>query len=507
MSRPSQGRRLRTMAALIIGGALIATGSTTATAATEPAADTKTAVDTKKQGNLFVHRYDYVETPTGLPNDGRELSAAELAGLSPVAGTVIDIRNVPGIDLSTAQGRADAAAMTQDEALAAIENANGESILQSRKTDASGTAKFDRLALGLYYVTERDTPNYRSSMRPFLVTVPLNDPIDKTKLLYDVHVYPKGEQKHAGKTVADAATYTVGESVKWTITAPIPYKGTDGFQIVDDLDKRLGEDTSLSLQVNGVSLTSTDYTRQRITSGAQPQLVITLTAIGRAKVNTHKGGTLALSFNTVVKEAGVITNVAKVYDSAKAIASKQPTEVTPVATTKFGSFTVETVDAIDASPLKGAIYKVYKTKADADADRSAISINGVSTWTNTAASNKALIRGLRFSNWENNAEISTRQSPREYWLVQVTAPQGYERYATPVSFLVTHDDQKAVDLTVKNSAESNAGFELPLTGGSGTTALSIGGGALLLGGLLFFMLRKRREAQTVSEAVGQTHDA
>jgi LPXTG-motif cell wall-anchored protein len=76
-------------------------------------------------------------------------------------------------------------------------------------------------------------------------------------------------------------------------------------------------------------------------------------------------------------------------------------------------------------------------------------------------------------------------------LVENNAPAGYELLAEPIPFLVTAATTTVgVDLQVKN-IPSNGGFQLPLTGGTGTGLIYTAGVLILLGAVIG-ILRSRR---------------
>ncbi|MCD7814408.1 MAG: LPXTG cell wall anchor domain-containing protein [Lachnospiraceae bacterium] len=84
----------------------------------------------------------------------------------------------------------------------------------------------------------------------------------------------------------------------------------------------------------------------------------------------------------------------------------------------------------------------------------------------------------------------TNLSEEEYYLVEVTAPDGYNLDVTPIS--VSRGDSTEVARTVTN----NPGFELPESGGPGTwmftlTGLILSGGAAWM---LLYRCRKKRRA-------------
>lgn len=509
MSNPIKGRRWRAAVALVVSGG-IALSATGVASAASPA-----AIDPTQQASLTIHKYEQPQTATGLPNDGRELTATDLAGLTPLPGVEFTIQQVPGIDLTTNAGWESATAMTTAQAATAVASVTGT----KQTTAADGTATFGSLPLGLYYVSETSTPAGVTAAAPFLVTLPLTNPADNVSWLYAVHVYPKNFVAGTGKTVDDAATVTIGDDLNWKITSTIPIDGTDGFAMTDTLDKKL-DYKSVSVTIGATTLVAgTDYTVTATPSATtgRTTVKVELTAAGLVKANAATGQTIAFDLVTTVKAVGDIANVAEIYNNAADIANKVPSDCTPgnpacdnpgtpvpvdpdptpgpeAPVSKFGEVTISKVDAANtATVLAGAEFQVYSSEADAKAGTNALSIEGVSSWT-SGADGRVTIAGLRYSNWVDGAEITNTADWRHYWLVETKAPAGHELLAGPVQFDVTSNDATTIDLTVKNAA-SNAGFTLPLTGGTGVALLMIGGTALVVGAVMIGS--RRRQHATV----------
>ena len=162
--------------------------------------------------------------------------------------------------------------------------------------------------------------------------------------------------------------------------------------------------------------------------------------------------------------------------------------------TKWGNITLEKVNENGAA-LAGASFSVYTTAADAKAGTNPVTLGGQTVFT-VAANGQLTISGLRYSNFANGATVAPGDPAyRTYYLVETTAPDGYELLAAPVSFLVTAATTAVgVDLQVKN-VPSNSGFELPFTGGPGTTIL-YGAGLLILAGAVLLLVRSRRASNS-----------
>ncbi|MHC6222665.1 SpaH/EbpB family LPXTG-anchored major pilin [Arthrobacter sp. MMS24-S77] len=452
-------------------------------------------IDPSKTGSLTIHKYQTPATPTNLPNNGTALTPAQLAGLTPMAGVTFTVQKVNNIDLTTNAGWTAAAALTPAQA-AAQAATPGTAVT----TDATGTATLGNLPLGLYLVTETGYPAGVTPSAPFLVTLPMTDPVNENNWMYNVNVYPKNAVTGATKTVTDAPAIKLGDNVQWTITGDIPnVNPIDGYRIVDQLDPKLTYSNSTVALSNGATLTlNTDYTIAF--NAATNTLTVDFTASGRAILAANPTAKVVVTVNTTVNTVGQISNTALVYPNAASftITPGQPggPVVTPPVVTKWGDIVLHKQDSKTSASLAGATFSVYPTQADALAGTNAITIAGVSSWT-TDASGNLVISGLRYSNWANGAAVSPGQPGyQSYWLVETKAPAGYELLAQPVETTVTSSDPTVVTVTINNVLH-NAGFQLPLTGGVGTWALTAGGILVLAGAGLFMVTgrRKRKEAK------------
>jgi len=453
-------------------------------------------IDPDATASLHLHKFEQPDD-FGPPANGLE---TDMTGQKPLADVEFTVQRVSGIDLTTNEGWREAAALTEEQAAARAETPG-----RTGTTDAAGDVDFTDLPLGLYLVTETSYPAGVTPSKPFLVTLPLTHPTDRDTWLYDVHVYPKNAVSGATKSVEDSAGVKLGDDVVWTILADIPrVQEIDLYRIVDKLDTRLDYKSAAVRLTNDAALTEgTDYT---ITHDAATNTVtVEFTASGRAILAANAvDAQVEVKLTTAANATGTITNEAIVYPN-EASTEHQPGEpggpvVTPPVDTRWGVIVIEKIegpakgevgDLGFGDPLAGAEFQVYASEADARAQRNPIVVDGVDTWT-TGADGRAVISGLRYSNYADGKELQPGDPDyRSYWLVETKAPDGFELLAEPVRVDVTSADPAIVSVTIEN-VPHNAGFDLPLTGGAGTTLITILGLLLLAGGVLFAVLRGRR---------------
>ncbi|MCT9869670.1 SpaH/EbpB family LPXTG-anchored major pilin [Paenarthrobacter aurescens] len=483
-------RRVWKTAAATIAGAVLAMSFSVAPASAAP------LVDGDQIGSITVHKFERPATPSGLPNNG---TAVDTTGLTPLAGIEFTVQQVNALDLSTNAGWDAAHNLSSVFSPADPSGSiNGAGFTlgtgQAQTTDAAGTATFGSLPVGLYLVTETNYPSGVTPAAPFLVSVPLTDPDNNDNWIYDVHVYPKNSITGAEKTVTDAPDVKLGDQIDFTITGDIPNEEViDGYKIVDALDDKLTYVGASATLTNGTAIAEgTDYTVEF--DAASNTASIVFTPAGLLLLAANNDARVQVVVNTTVNTIGEIENEALVYPNLGSFTAV-PGEpggpiVTPPVVTKWGEMTLEKVNE-NGEALAGASFSVYATEADAQAGTNPIVLNGQSTFT-VAADGTLTISGLRYSDWANGAAVAPGSADyRTYYLVETTAPEGYELLAEPISFLINSASTAVgIDLEVKN-IPSNSGFELPLTGGAGTGVL-YAAGALLVAGAGLLLVRSRR---------------
>lgn len=415
--------------------------------------------------------------------------------LTAQAGTEAWQQEIAGTNLAEAQGAID-----------------GEAALTSDTTDANGVVTFNGLARGLYLIRETNTPAGVVRSGDFLVAVPQTNAAG-TAWLSDIYVYPKNDTVDATKTVKNATDYKTGDVVTWTITADIPqvrdplsgnFVSTEMFVITDLLNDSELTPTSDSpikvLSPAGLEF-GTDYTvGTTVPAEGQTLVTVTFTGPGRTKIAGALPGTqqVVVTLDTVVNASGVIDNTA-VINHGLGSEYNTDTDGGGAPEIRYGDITVIKSDE-NNTRLEGAQFRVYLTQEAAQAAKnvpySDANTDGYLTpasktsglWT-TGEYGTVTIAGLRDSNFANGGAVAEQR----YWLVETQAPAGHQLLAEPVSFTVNGEDL-ALTLNVSNASNTGNGFQLPLTGGTGTALLTILGIAIL--GLVLFVARMRRNGES-----------
>lgn len=257
---------------LCVAGAVVAGNS--AWAVTPAAAAKAPWEDTTKTGSITINKKDDTSgTPKGL--NGATFTVQKVS--------TIDNAAVP--DLTKQENWITLASKVKElnEAAKAGKPTNkvgfdknfGTSGKLSQETKTvsgeDGIAKFDNLAIGLYYVEETGVPKgYSPEFTPFFITVPQitrDDKATANTYTYDVSVSPKNWNANGGIT-KDAQTSKMvgaGDTLPYVITAKVKLP--------------------LTPAMNGTSLASSNFTGFKVWDDALTSAYSNLTDFGKTATN------------------------------------------------------------------------------------------------------------------------------------------------------------------------------------------------------------------------------
>lgn len=477
--------------------------ATTASASDESAGRVTTAsIDPDATTAIEVHKLDQPEQ-LGEPASGVE---QDVSGLTPVAGATFTATRVPGLDLTTDAGRAEASTLTAAGAIARIGDAAPD---VTRTTDASGLASLAPLGVGLYLVDETVTPDGYASSDPFLVALPLTNPAGDG-WLETVHVYPKNAGASADLTVDDADAVVLGDTVRWTSRTTVPraeplrvYRVLN--RVADGLEPPTADQVAVTLG-DGTALGADD-----VTIAVDGTLItVAFTDAGRTRLTdlraTNPDLEVHVAYPTVVTAEGDHTNrVRRVITDDSVADADQTSRLTDTATTKWGP--LEIIVAEQGRPdhrIPGTRLRLYLSAEDALAGRDPVTIDGVSEWT-TDTDGRVLLHGLRFSGFVDGLDRDTDDPLyRQYWVMPVSFPAGWTGDLTPQAAIVNSvTDAQIVTLQVRQADEGAAGLLGPGGAlGPGTlarTGLQASGALLLAAVFVLLGLAARRRGRATAE--------
>lgn len=493
-------------ATAMLGGAASAFGDTTGPGPDQPGAP--------QSGSLTIHKRIGAE---GTQGDGTSLDPAPGTALPGAEFTVWQLGTDVGgtctaIDLTDpeAWGYLEGISESGVKAPAEIEDVVDDDFCvlpgsaEILVTDANGEASFSALPLSLYYVQETKAPdNIVSAAAPFYVSIPL--PKADGTWIYNVHAYPKNQEldKPTKEITEDQGDQlVVGDKVKYTIKQTVPAlnagESYTSASVWDVLPSSLAyvDDSAVITLTEGGSVTilekGVDYTV------GNPSVTWTLTDTGLGKLKA--GQELKVVFSATVLEVTANGETANPGSEGETPGygsefNKKTIPGEPTPYTYWGQLKVTKHDNHQKA-LKGAEFEIFpKTGDTCPTDKpagNAVSTgtsdaDGIVKWSPNTPDNSSPL-GLFVAN-SNNGPLNN--PTKDYCLYETKAPAGYT--GAPVQTVTVKPGTTNIsEVTITNVPKE--GPNLPLTGGEGTLAMSMGGIALLLAAVGIYTVSRRRQA-------------
>lgn len=471
---------------------------------------TTAMADETNTTDVVIHKYQEPETATGLPNDGSLLTDTQLAGLTPVKGIVFTVYTATLKDTATA-GSKDKA----DYDLVAT--------TYTGTTDANGEITFNDIPDGLYYVEETASAT-STDVTGFFLNLPMTDP-EGRGYLETVHVYPKNDMTDAsiGKKVLDgdgnpqmSTQKDVGQDATWEITAVVPgefanantsSESADYYKITDILDKSLTYKSAV-VKLGDNELTAvTDYTLTTTTNTDGTTTVnISFTKTQLANLVSALAGTNA----TITVELTTTINT-NAYDGMLAATGNYVIQNQASYDWKVSGDegTGKTPDPDPEDPTDPTVPSVvvtglliYKTDENDEALPGAKFVvangNDKDDTTYLASAEKTTdAKGYAYWSLEEVKAIAlaanTSTGYGTYYALETAAPEGYKLISGYTAFEVLASGDMSAVITLTNFPLN--GFELPLTGGTGTLLFTLGGLLVIGAACALIIVSKKKKAK------------
>jgi fimbrial isopeptide formation D2 family protein/LPXTG-motif cell wall-anchored protein len=348
----------------------------------------------------------------------------------------------------------------------------------------------------------------------------------------------------------DAADYNITNSVPYRIVSIVPdmtYFDTYYYQITDTISSGStydagsakvyyvpsGSDMYTVETASGTGAGGTQLTSGFTVSSTGTGFTVTFSDLSATTNVPALGGgyivveyTAKLNSNAVVGNPGNPSEVYLTYSNNPNNADGSGTGVTPKDEVVVYTFTLPMNKVNnDATPaaLTGATFAIFTSQTDATTAATdpltAANFATALTFSGSAGSyTRAATGGYTLADNGTGTYSISGLDQGTYYLVEIAAPAGYNRVATPVTVVIdssyndgsrssayvdghipdaTNDQLTGVtvnggtQLTVVNQA----GVTLPETGGVGTKAFVVGGLALILLALILMIARKRSASE------------
>lgn len=415
-----------------------------------------------------------------------------------------------------------------------IEAGNGTSVTTKEK----GVAKFDKLGIGLYQVTETKVPKgySASESKPFYMTIPRIEKDEKTNAVvynYSPFADPKNKnlKKCVKKTADTSETIGAGDTIKYTISAEldkIKEAGAadltaddfKGYSVVDlapakaftaytaDVVKKVTLGTGEKPVDTDTKLEAADYTvtPDAQATGDEHKITISFTPAGREKLAAEANKTanagkpvkvfVELEFTLTSKSADLGTSVTNKGGLIPSHDGDTPDVVTGEDNEKveFSKFKITKVSATEPkTKLPNAKFKLFADKTKAEECSKAITANsGVENAC--AAASKGFDEKTTGTTGETEEYSLVYKKDRKLYLVETVAPTGYIRNPDAVEFTV---EQTATNVTFQNLPNKDNGFwfNLPKTGAAGVILFALAGVCFVGAGFVVYIHRRKKEEE------------
>ena len=282
-----------------------------------------------------------------------------------------------------------------------------------------------------------------------------------------------------GKSLAD---HNIGDMVPYTLKVTVPQNVVtdDDHQIV--IDDTMDSVLKFNEDVSAVEGHNTTFTAFVTTKVDDHHFKITLNDLAAAK-----GKTITFTYTAeLLKVAGANTP----YANEATLSYSNYVTPKKIANVKTFAFELKKVNE-DGNELGGAMFELRTNETDSD---SAIMFVADATKENYVKADSAATTGSKTIE-AGNVNIRGIKSGT-YYLVETTAPQGYNVLDHAVEVKI-NDEGKILDKDNKPLAsnivvvENKKGLMLPSTGGMGTVAFAVVGLIVMAGAAVTLIIKKR----------------
>ncbi len=472
---------------LLLGGGSFVRGDDSVTAPDPKSTEQTVTIDLHKL--LF----EQGKTPDQLENNGLEKPNFG------VSSTALNGAEFTMYDVSTEYNRLLSAGKTAKEAVEAIQSGYTNfqtTALGTQTTAGEGVASFEGVKLAdgtnfkAYLFVETKVPSgVTEKAIPLVIAMPVyNGDVafmegnsSNGKDLSTINLYPKNEEKELVTKKKDDTTlsYSVGETIGYTVTVNVPGDAQSLFQVTDTPStglQTLVDDNFTVKDGDKTLVKDTDYT---VTLNASGGYTLTL-----SNPKEYVGKELVIKYNMMVTSAapvdqGMVNKVSVDTDTKK---GNEPDTPTPEVFT--GGYNFIKQDANSKAGLAGVKFEVkdesdnllsFKLNASNEWVLSDTT-DGATTTIESQADGKLSVTGLKTGN---------------YTLIETETVDGYVLPDNPETAfsVVTNEDGHGTYTSTKENETKILNVKkgvLPSTGGTGIYAFLAIGAALMIGAIIWY---------------------
>ena len=355
---------------------------------------------------------------------------------------------------------------------------------------ADGSATISNLQLG-YYLVDSTV----GALCELNTTKPGVEITDKN----ETPTIEKKVQEDSDENWGDVNDADIGQTVKFKSTVSAK-PGARNYVVHDKMDAALKFDSVTSITAGDKHLTEgadSDYTvvTTGLKDGCTFHIVFTETYLDSITADTN----IVINY-TAKLTSDAVAGTGYVNETWLDYGNNQHTEhdTTTTYTWKLPIYKYHK-DGKTQKALAGAEFILYKGSEEANRDYAQVTDGKLTGWTKEKANATTLV-----SDAEGMIAVEGLDADI-YYLEETKAPGGYNKLAGPVKVEISHavsDDGANMTHTLKQGEtvvdkvkiENKSGFELPSTGGIGTTIFYVLGSILVIGAVVLLIAKKRMSA-------------
>ena len=387
-------------------------------------------------------------------------------------------------------------------------NTSSISYVGTQTVAADGTATFENLAMGEYFIRPYTTTSvYQLMLQKVAPTVQTDESGNSSYVIDDLSFNAKHKEATIDKT-ADKTSITKNEKVNYTITVDIPTYGAEAtdksFYVSDLLPDGLTLVTgSISAVIKDTenSTTSTTIDPNAYTLDTTPTPTDTYTF--KFSVDTDKytanwsanaGKKLIITYSAKFNDDNTTEVNVKETNTATFNYSNYPYVDSSQHENKTDTFDVTTfaikidkhVTGQESQKLANAKFDLYRTDANSALEIPHTNIKGIKLEEGLTTDDNGV---ATFEKYEANG------TKYDYYLVETKAPAGYNILDNAIKVSFTDADVVATKGIYTVEVENSSGLTLPITGGEGIVFFSVIG-IVFMGGAVFLFVISRKKSKT-----------
>lgn len=358
---------------------------------------------------------------------------------------------------------------------------------------ADGTATFENLAMGEYFIRPTSTTSVYQ-----LMLQKVEPTVDNGKYVIDDVTFTAKKEEVTITKSADKTSVTKNEKVAYTVTVDIPTYSSEAtdktFYVADLLPDGLTLDiASIKVQIDSADVDADAYTLDTTATSKYTFKVSVSTEQYAASWSANGGKQLVITYTATLNDNSTTeVNVKEIntatfdYSNYPYVENSHEQKTDTAEVTTFAIKIDKFKDGSETTKLAGAKFDLYRTAAAGESGAVTIphtSVQGIKLEGDLVTDDNG---AATFSKYEANG------NKYDYYLVETQAPSGYNILTNAVKVNFTDAEVEATAGVYTVKVPNSAGITLPITGGAGTVLFTVIGIAFMAGAVILFVISRKK---------------